>query len=53
MALNLKGRSFLKLLDFEPSEIRLMLDVAADYKKLKRAGVPHKIHEGKQIALLF
>ena len=53
MAQNLKGRSFLKLLDFEPKEIRLMLDVAADYKKLKRAGIPHRIHEGKQIALLF
>ena len=53
MALNLKGRSFLKLLDFSPQEIRLMLDTATEYKKLKMAGIPHRIHEGKQIALLF
>lgn len=44
MALNLKGRSFLKLLDFSPQEIRLMLDTAAEYKKLKLAGIPHRIH---------
>lgn len=53
MALNLKGRSFLTLLDFSPEEIQLMLDTAADYKSLKRAGVVHKTHEGKQVALLF
>ena len=44
MARNLKGRSFLKLLDFSPQEIRLMLDTAAEYKKLKLAGIPHRIH---------
>ena len=53
MALNLKGRSFLTLLDFSSEEIQLMLDTAADYKSLKRAGVAHKTHEGKQVALLF
>lgn len=53
MAMNLKGRNFLTLLDFTPEEIRLMLDVSAEYKKLKRAGISHRIHEGKQIALLF
>lgn len=53
MAFNLKNRHFLTLLDFTPEEIRFMLDVAHEYKRLKRAGIPHKIHEGKQIALLF
>ncbi|MDO4872029.1 MAG: ornithine carbamoyltransferase [bacterium] len=53
MAQNLKNRHFLTLLDFTPEEIRLMLDVAHEYKRLKRAGIPHRIHEGKQIALLF
>ena len=53
MALNLKNRNFLTLLDFAPEEIRLMLDVSHEYKRLKRAGIAHKIHEGKQVALLF
>lgn len=53
MAFNLKNRHFLTLLDFTPEEIRFMLDVAHEYKRLKRAGITHKIHEGKQIALLF
>ena len=53
MALNLKSRNFLTLLDFTPEEIRLMLDVSHEYKRLKRAGISHKIHEGKQVALLF
>ena len=35
MAVNLSGRSFLKLLDFEPEEIRYLLDVAKEFKKLK------------------
>ena len=53
MAQNLKGRSFTKLLDFTPAEIRLLLDSAHEYKRLKYAGVPHRIHEGKNVALLF
>ena len=51
--MNLKGRSFLKLLDFTPEEIAYLLDLAADFKAKKKAGIPHKIHEGKNIALLF
>jgi len=51
--MNLKGRSFLKLLDFTPEEIAYLLDMAADFKAKKKAGIPHKIHEGKNIALLF
>ena len=51
--MDLKGRSFLKLLDFTPVEIAYLLDLAADFKAKKRAGISHKIHEGKNIALLF
>lgn len=53
MAQSLKGRSFLTLSDYSPSEIRLLLDTAREYKRLKYAGIPHRIHEGKNIALLF
>lgn len=53
MAQNLKGRSLLKLSDFTASEIRLMLDTAREYKRLKYAGIPHRVHEGKNVALLF
>ncbi len=51
--MNLKGKSFLKLLDFTPEEIAGLLDLAADFKAKKKAGIPHKLHEGKNIALLF
>ncbi len=49
----LKGRSFLALKYFSPEEIRLMLDTAHEFKRMKKAGEPHRIHEGKNIALLF
>ena len=49
----LKGRHFLKLLDFTPEEISYLLDLAADYKAKKKARIPHRDHEGKSIALLF
>lgn len=48
-----KGRSFLKLLDYSPAEITALLDLAADLKAKKKAGVPHRIHEGKNVALIF
>ena len=51
--MNLKGKSFLKLLDFTPDEIAGLLALAADFKARKKAGIPHKIHEGKNIVLLF
>ena len=51
--MNLKGRSFLKLLDFTPAEITYLLGLAAELKAKKKAGIPHRIHEGKNIALLF
>jgi len=51
--MNLKGRSLLKLLDYTPAEINDLLDLAADLKAKKKAGIPHKMFEGKNIAILF
>lgn len=51
--MNLKGRNFLKLLDFTPEEINYLLDLAADLKNKKKNGIPHKMCEGKNIALIF
>ena len=53
MAVNLKGRSFLTLMDFTPEEIRYMLDLGHDLKSKRRAGIPGKTLEGKHIVLLF
>ncbi|QSX05324.1 ornithine carbamoyltransferase [Sedimentibacter sp. zth1] len=53
MAVNLKGRSFLTLMDFSPLEIRYMLDLAHDLKAKKRAGIKGNVLEGKNIVLLF
>ena len=53
MAFNLKNRSFLKLLDFTPKEIRFLLDLSADLKKAKYAGTEHQRLKGKNIALIF
>ena len=53
MAVNLKGRSFLTLMDFTPEEIRYMLDLAHDLKSKKRAGINNRVLEGKNIVLLF
>ena len=50
---NLKGRDFLKLLDFTSEEIEYLVDLAADLKAKKKAGIPHRIHEGKNVALIF
>jgi len=49
----MKGRDFLKLLDFTPAEILELIDLAAELKAKKKAGIPHKMHEGKNIALIF
>ena len=49
----MKGQSFLKLLDLTPAEIGGLLDLAADLKAKKKAGIPHKLCEGKNIVLLF
>ena len=51
--MNLKNRSFLKLLDYTPEEIGYLLDLAAELKEKKKAGIPHRLHEGKSVALIF
>ncbi|MDF2654102.1 MAG: argF [Bacillota bacterium] len=53
MAVNLKGRSFLTLMDFTPQEIRYLLDLAHDLKAKKRAGISGDLLKGKNIVLLF
>nr|WP_315025029.1 ornithine carbamoyltransferase [uncultured Aminipila sp.] len=53
MAVNLKGRSFLTLMDFTPEEIRYMLDLAHDLKAKKRAGIEGNALKGKNVVLLF
>ncbi len=51
--MNLKGRNFLKLLDFTPEEIQYLLDLAADLKQKKKNGQRHDDFYGKNIALIF
>ena len=51
--MNLKNKHFLKLLDFTPEEIAGLIDLAADFKAKKKAHIPHRICEGKSIALVF
>ncbi len=51
--MDLKGKSFLKLLDFTPEEIEGLIDLAAELKEKKKNGIQHKICEGKNVALIF
>ena len=51
--MNLKGKSFLKLLDLTSEEISGLLDLAAELKDKKKSGTPHRYFEGKNIALIF
>ena len=51
--ISLKNKDFLKLLDFTPEEITYLLDLAADLKAKKKAGIPHALCQGKNIALIF
>ena len=51
--MDLKGRSFLKLLDFTPEEILYMLDTAATLKEKKKKGISVDFHRGKNVALIF
>lgn len=53
MAINLVGRNFLRLEDFTPGEIQYLLELSADFKRLKRAGIRPRNLEGKNIALIF
>ena len=50
---SIKGRSFLKLLDFTPEEIGALLDLSSELKEKKKAGIPHRLCEGKTVALIF
>ena len=51
--MNLKNKDFLKLLDFSTDEINYLLDLSAELKAKKKAGEPHRMCEGKSIALIF
>ncbi len=53
MMLNMKNRSFLKLLDYTPDEINGLIDLAAELKAQKKAGIPHRMCQGKNVALIF
>ncbi len=51
--MNLKGRHFLKLMDYTPEEILYLVDLAEKLKRQKKEGILHRHHEGKNIALIF
>ena len=51
--MELNNKHFLKLLDFTPAEIEGLIDLAADLKAKKKAGIPHRLCEGKSVALIF
>ena len=51
--MDFKGKSFLKLLDFSPAEIACLIDLASELKQKKKMGIPHRLCEGKNIALIF
>ena len=51
--MDLRGRNFLKLLDYTPEEIRYLLDLAAELKEKKKKGIPVDTLHGKNVALIF
>ncbi|MBR3909414.1 MAG: ornithine carbamoyltransferase [Clostridia bacterium] len=51
--MDFKGKSFLKLLDFSKAEIECLISLAGELKYKKKAGIPHRLCEGKNIALIF
>lgn len=51
--MTLKGRNFLKLLDFSPEEILYLIDLSEELKRMKKLGQPHDSLKGKNIALIF
>jgi len=53
MGVNIRGRNYLKLLDYSSEEIRYLLDLSKRFKDMKRSGTPHRYLEGKNIVLLF
>ncbi len=53
MALSLKGRDFLMLVDFTPAEIRYLIDLAIDLKKKQKAGEAHQLLKNKTLGMIF
>ena len=53
MGVNLSGRSFLKLLDFSTEEIKYLIDLSAEFKRMKMAGVPHRYLEAKTLCFFL
>lgn len=53
MPVNLRGRSFVKLLDFSPKEINYLLDLSRDLKRAKYSGTERQTMKGKNVALIF
>ncbi len=53
MPKNFRGKSFLKLIDFTSEDMRYLLDLSKQFKSMKRAGIPHRYLEGKNIAIIF
>ena len=53
MSVDLRGRHFLKLLDFTPEELACLLDLSAKLKEAKRSGTEERALTGKNIALIF
>lgn len=51
--MNLKGRHFLTLKDYTPEEILYLLDLSAELKRKKKAGIPVDSYRGKNVALIF
>lgn len=51
--MDLKGKHFLKLLDFTPDEINYLLELSAELKSKKKNGIAHRMCEGKNVALIF
>ena len=51
--MDLKGKNFLKLLDFSAEEIGCLIDLAAELKYKKKNGIPHTLCSGKNITLIF
>ena len=53
MGVNVRGRSFLTLLDYTPDEIRYLLDLSVEFQNMQRNGVDHSWLKGRQVVLLF
>ena len=53
MEKDLRGRSFLTLLDYTPEEIEYLVDLSLKFKDMKKKGVLHDVFRGKNVALIF